>query len=508
MAKQRQRTTNPRGNGKHKSSERLAHMSDTNDRPPEGSVMTQLFGISELRSQTEEIIGVFNPQLVNTDRRLQMRNDPDVAFALALLRAPIINMGYDVEGEDPIIKAFVDQELRRVYRNLAVGLSNALHFGMQLSEAVWESRDVEVVTQGNDGTTETKMIRNAWTYHKFKALDPRSYVMRVDNDEFAGAEQRINRIGISIKGPFVGTEKLVLWSFRREEVWGKLTGYAMSNHAYTPWWDKQAIKLFANRYFESKADPSYKARAGAEVQGPSGLKQSGFQYMVEQGLALKSGGIIVLPNTKDNRDNFVFDIEQLTTERRGDMFQAYLDQQSTQILRGYWITDRAATGESGSLAMAEVHAKSLSLTLQSILNEWVDEVVNPQVVRNLVDFNFGVGMYEKTKTRVNAAGLSTDTQELFKTLLTQLLQAEQLTDSFGKVTLLERLDGVNIAKTLGVPLRPLEEMDKLSEQRDERRPDFTPSSEGGDEGPGDINDEEIADDLTERGELGDEGDDE
>ena len=455
------------GNGRPVSLEH-GSQADTPD-PTEGSRMQQFFGINEVRGEIQKLLGTFNPKLFGVDQRLLMRNDPDVAFGLAILKAPIVNLGYTVVSEDPKIQAAVEWQVRKIYRPMATGATMAMHFGWQLLEKVWEVKNVTVQQQNQvDGTDESFTLPNAWTIHKTKTIDPRTVNLLIDRekDEWAGAEQRGRRfMGTSnTESGQVGKENLILWSFRKEEVWGQLTGFPISDHAYEPWWWKTAMNLFANRYFERRADPSFKAFADASVQEKGGRLIDGFEFIAQQLLGLRNGGVLMLPSRKDAAGNRAFDAELFMDDKRGDMFQARIDALSQQTLRALWITDKAATSDgTGSLAMAEVHAESLSMMLQSIVNEWVDDVLNLQVVDPFVLYNFGPEALESSKTRVVASGLSKSFRDLLLSLITQLLQAEQLTENGGKVTLAERIDAVGIAEQLGLPLKSAEEMEQLSE---------------------------------------------
>lgn len=473
--------------------------------PTVGSELHQFFGDSKVLGDVKRILGVFNPKEVGTSTRLLMRCDPDVAFGLAILRAPIVNMTWAIESNDPEIKAFIEAALKRVYRKLATGQSMAIHFGRQLSEKVWSTGPFTTTIQNDvTGEQEFKTYPAAWTYHDFKAIDPRTYNMFVDKetDQFSGVQQRLSKFGDAKPTDIVGPEKVVLWSFRKEEVWGHLDGFPVSDQSYEPWWAKAATNLFANRYFERKADPAYKALADAQIQTGDGRKLDGFQFIMSAILGLKGGGVIALPNRRDQQGNLLFDVQPLADDKRGDMFQQRIDALGQQILRGLWITDKAGTSDgTGSLAMAEVHADTMSAMMQGILTEWLDEVVNPQVVDPLVLYNFGAEALQRSETRMVSGGIAKGTQELFKTILTQLLQAEQMTEAGGRVTLAERIDGVNILQQVGLPLRSPEELEEISRQKAARRPNFGPGQPGGDGSATEPDDEAIADELVKTGVL-------
>lgn len=478
----------------------LSHTpTEATPRPEMGSILNQFFGESQISADVKRILGVFNPQYVGINTRLLMRTDPDVAFGLSILRAPIVNMNWAVESNDPIIKAFIDMNLKAVYRKLATGLSQAVTFGYQLSEKVWESRNFPVTIENDvTGEQETKVIPNAWVYHDFKAIDPRTYTMLIDRekDEFGGVEQRTKQQMIR-----VGPEKVALWSFRKEEVWGNLGGFPMTDQCYVPWYDKAATSLFCNRYFEGKSDPRYKALADAEITDAQGRKQDGFSFIANAVMGLKSGGVLVLPNRRDQQGNLQFDVNPIPDEKRGDMYQQRLDGLNQEILRGLWVTDKAATSDgTGSLAMAEVHADTMSSMMQAILQEWIDEVVNPQIVAPLVLYNFGQQALEQSQTRVTTGGLTKSMKDLLQSLLTQLLQAEQLSDSGSRVTLLERIDATGVAKSLGLPMRSPEEIEELAAQKSARTPNTSPRpGAGAGEEDNEPDDKQIADELIKKG---------
>lgn len=432
-------------------------------RPDTGDILRQAFE-SRLAGDVRRTLGVFNRQQVSIEHRLMMRNDPDVAFGLALLRAPIINLQWAIEGRDEEIKAFVNEVMKQHYQKLATAGSMAMHFGFQVLEKVWEPAVLEVDVPPADGGTPKPRKYNAWTFRRFKAINPKTLTLLVDTerDEWAGVEQRIG--GVTRRA---GPERCVLWSFRSQEVFGHLGGYPISDQAHKPWWNKEVTELYTNRYYERRADPSYKARAAASVQ-KGDRSEDGFQYMADQVQGLKNGSVIVLSDAIDPATGkFLFDVDLMADDKRGDMFQARLDALSTQILRGLWIPDKAGTSDgTGSLAMAQTHAETMAMGLQAILNEWIDDVVNPQVVAPLVAYNFGEERLKASRTRLVGAGISAAMQDLMKQLLLALLQTESLQADGVRTTLADRIDADAVAKQLNIPMRSQEELDQIAKEHE------------------------------------------
>lgn len=475
--------------GRKRAKTALASRTSPSDKPDLGSALRQYFGSTQLAGDVARTIGTFNPRSVSMRDRLLMRLDPVVAFGSAIIRSPLVNMRWSIESKDSVIAAFCEQQLRTHFRTLVAALTLAIPFGYQVVEKVWTAGPVAVeVEDAVEGGHKESSFPAAWSYKKFKGIDPRSLTLLIDpvEDEFAGVKQ-------GFQGTPVGPERLVIWSYRREDVWGQLTGLALYDQVYQPWWEKSAMNLFANRYFERRADPTPIGRAQPEVKGSDGKVLSGFQFMADQMAALKNGGILLLPSMKDKDGNYLFGIELLQDDKRGEMYQDRINALDIQILRGMLITDKAATSGdgTGSLAQATQHAEVLAENLEAHQNEIISDVLDPQVLQPLVVFNFGEERARKSQTRLHAGGLSSSMRDLLKEVLVNVLQSEQMLADGKKVKLMERIDGVEIAKTLDIPLVPLEQLESLAEERGKE-----PA-----EDDAEVEDADVADDLIEKGEL-------
>ena len=504
LTKMFDRFTRVRPNGRHVDLAASNAIAIDSARPAPGNALTQQFDLEKTLGQVSELLGVFNPRLVGFDTLNCMRQDPDVALGFGLLRAPIINMNWTVESDDPKIKALVDCQMKRHYRQLATGATLAMGFGWQALEKVWKVEDTEIESTDSEGKTSKLNLPNAFVYKRFKALDQRSVGILIDKeeDDWAGLEQQTNRFS-STAPVKIGRDRSVLWSFRREEVWGNLRGFPMFWQAYEPWWFKGATNLFTNRFFERKGDPPWKARSGGEVKGSDKVSMDGGVYMQQQMLGLRSSGIINLPSTKDKDGDFIFDVDTFKLENRGDMFQNRLAWLSTQILRALWITDRAGTAGGGGgigTGESEEHKDSMLMMFETILNEWVDCVLNPQVIEPLVLFNFGPEAVKNCKTRVRAGGISRSLQTLMTDLLKQLLQAESTLMNGGTLSVGEMINVRQMAQSLNVPLRPEEELEEMAEKKEERRREAAASI--GREDGGEVDDEKVAGQLEDEGVLG------
>ena len=435
--------------------------------PEAGSLLTQIYGGGNtLPGDIKRILGVFNPRAIGTTERLMMRLDPDVAFGLAIVRSPIVNRPWSVDGE-PAIAAFVDKAIRKNYRQLALGASNSLAFGHQVVEKVLQAGPVKVSTPNQKtGANDEKKYPNAWTYDRFKAIDPRTFSYLVKDDKVAGVEQFQIEGKKLTPAPRVGMERLVHWAFRSEDMFGSPHGFALTDQAYTPWYNKIASDLLCNRYFEHTADPPIKARGLRSIKTATGVLDGG-RFLLDQVAAIRSGGGIWVPaEFIKGTDKWAYDVEFMQTDQRGQMFDGRLGALSIQILRALWITDKAATAGdgTGSLAQATEHGGRLDDMLETIVAEWL-EILNDQVVKPLVRDNFGDEAAEDAGVEIRMAGITATKKEVYKDLIAQLIAAESAMAQGKTPRFVDRVDAVAMAEELGVPLRPLQEVQELMKAR-------------------------------------------
>ncbi len=444
--------------------------------PKAGSWLNQNW-TSWIGGEVFKLLGEFQPKYVGIDTYMLMQLDPTVAFGTAILRAPIINMPYKVTGRDSKIVAAVDQMLKPKYRQLATCLSNSMKWGWQVAEEVLVARPfmVDMQEKPTEPVTETKLPM-AWLFDEFKSIDPRTLQLAVNpaTDKFWGVWQ--NSFGlVDVKTPPpVPASRVALWSFRQDDAWGKLHGFPVYDQCYSPWYAKIAMELFANRYFERRADPTLVAYGDADkLLDEHGQEIDGIAYLLRIMQAIKTGSNAVLPAGFDEKGNRKYQLQYLMDDKRGDMFQQRIMALDTAILRGMWITDRAGTthgsagGGLGTGGEAQVHQETLGQTLEAIQREWVDQVVNPQVVDRLVLYNFGPQALEEAQVRVVPTGLSGPQSDVLKEVLFKLIDSENLQGSGSALPIYKHFDVPGITKALDVPLVDPEELKQLLAQHAE-----------------------------------------
>jgi hypothetical protein len=439
--------------------------------PPTDSALRQNYmtmWAGQLASEVKRVIGVFNPRCVGMREHLQMRLDPDVSFAHAIVRAPLINAQFTVESKDPVVKAAVEQEFKRKYRRIAKAGSLALGFGYQVVEKTYKPKRVTVEIGEKLGEAEEKDLGTKWSFDKIKAIDPRTLSLVVDEgkDEWAGVRQNSLLTGRSTDA-VIGPERVSLWSYRSEDVFGDLRGYGKYDDVYSPWWEKIFFELAQGRYYERHGDPTPIGRADASyMRGDKAL--DGFELMEDVMQAIKLTGGVILPSLRDDKGNFKYDLSYLLDDQRGDMFQIPINARALAVRRAFWLTDEVGTEQgSGSRARAEVHADTMSETLESILYDFFEDFVNPQFVDDYVRWNFGEQALEESDTRLCPAGLSSGMKDLLKEVLFKQMDAESMQQAGKRVPLAKILNGPAIMKSLDLPLVNAEELQELEAEQEE-----------------------------------------
>jgi hypothetical protein len=496
---------------------RLASGKNGSKKPsrPVGARLKQLQFTSIAAYQAEQLLGEFNPRWVGIDTYRLMLCHPIVQFGLAIRRSAIINLRWSVESDDEEIKAFVTKVLEGIYRSLAVASSLAIPLGVAIIEKVSTVEDMVVDLEVDEkGKPKEVSFPNAWTIERIKNMRPEEFKFLVKNDKVSGVEQS-NEAGKDATR--VGLDRVIVWSYRKEDVYGDPRGMPLLKAAYTPWFEEITTSLFANRYFERKGEGIWKARAMPEVQGSEGETEDGMKIMRDAIAEMKNGGIISLPAILlEDGTTQGFDFELMQDDKRGDMFQSRIDAAQRNILRALLITDKAATSGdgTGSLAQAEVHERTMGGPLETDVQEFLDEVVNPQVVDPLVLNNFGHEKLRSTRTRVVTGGISGETMEVLREVLGKVMESEEIDPATGeRVKLRDMLDIRGIAKRLGIPLKSAEEIAALMEEQAKAREEMQRRFEQGGGPPSE--DEEtddrakgVADGLIKKGALPSEGEEE
>ncbi|MFO7898090.1 MAG: hypothetical protein R6V58_03405, partial [Planctomycetota bacterium] len=326
-----------------------------------------------LTALTASFVGPYRPGAIGVEAKKRMRRDPQIALGLAAIKAPVMNVaregGWWIEGRSEELVDAVAELVRPLVRPLVRSCLNAVEFGHQAHEKVWELR-----TLGSGATV--------YAYRKLKDLEPGTFELYADeHGRYAGLRQP------HMDAP-IPPEKTFVMTLNKE--WGNLYGRGRLDAAYEPWYWSSVIYQFANRYFERKADPVVKAYAPPEVRPDphTGAEEHNLDALNAELASLRSSGSIALPDERDEHGNRRWDVEYLLDDQRGQMFRDYLEHLDAKKLRGLFVPERSLTqdGSVGSHAAARQYADTFLLMEAGLLTDLVGQI-NEHVIRPLVEVN-------------------------------------------------------------------------------------------------------------------------
>jgi hypothetical protein len=399
-------------------------------RPPELGERTR-HSRPFLTTLTAAALGPYRPGQVGVGVKKRMRLDPQIALGLAAIKAPVMHVtregGWWIEGGNEDVVAVVAEVMRPLVRPLFRSCLHAVEFGHQAHEKVWERRSVGP--------------QRVYGYRKLKALEPGTFELYADeHGRYAGLRQPHMDAPIPPEKTFVMT---------LDKEWGNLYGRGRLDAAYEPWYWSSVVYLFANRYFERKADPVLRAYGPPEVRvdPATGAEEHALDSLNDTLASLRGSGSVALPDERDEHGNRRWDVDYLLDDQRGEMFRSYLEHLDAKKLRALFVPERSLTqdGRVGSHAAARQYADTFLLMEAGLLADLVGQV-NTHVIRPLIEVNFGPAALEEG-VRLVTAGIRRENEEILADVLRLVIEAEK---SSGVTA--ELIDRLKLLERLNVPV--------------------------------------------------------
>ncbi len=325
----------------------------------------------------------------------KMRFDGQVSAGLAVIKLPVLSRGYRVEAESPEIASGIERMVKPLYRDLLKKTLNALDYGFAPLELVWQP--------GNDGVAEIGAIK-----------DPPPETVTVLTDEnggFTGLTQKPDRR--------VDVPRAFLFTHRGEN--GNHYGVSRLRPAHPYWRTKQIVYLFLNRYLERKGNPpvivTYPPETKAGSEGPA-VDVNG-RAALELGKKLLENSAVALPHVSTTGGDSAWNVKYLEDNPRAEMFLRYIEHLDRMILRSMFVPERvlSSDGPYGSYALSKVHADIFLLSQDGLITD-LESAINEQVIRPLVEFNFGA----KASARLVIDRLSGSDRELTEDVFMEMVK--------------------------------------------------------------------------------------
>jgi len=304
----------------------------------------------------------------------QMQRDAQVQACLTIKKLAVLSRGWevhpasnapgDVEVADFV--RFALDEMRGSILDVLFNVLDALAKGFSVLEM-------------NYCTLDKDPHRGRVGLASIKAKDPSTFTF--NTDEFLNVRGLV-RADSAFRNPKseLPPEKFVVYSYmpRYESPYGTSDLRA----AYKHYWSKELLTRFMNIYLEKYGSPTAK---GSYRRGTPKSGQDELMRVLDK---IQQQTAIVIPEDVQ--------IELLEANRGGEAgyLQAieFHDKQiSRAILCQTLMTDEGT--RVGSFALAKVHLDVLKMCLRKLKRDLEESVMQEQVIRRLVDYNFTVSAY-------------------------------------------------------------------------------------------------------------------
>lgn len=309
----------------------------------------------------------------------EMRTDPQVQFGLWVLSAPVANARWEVKARDERVAAFVDSQIKRVWQHdLPKILDGMFCYGSAGGEVVH-------FENGDTGWWEVDGLRDI-------------HLMDLRLKQSAG---KITRVVVqSVKGTSEGVSLYAprYWWVAEGARFGAHYGKSRLYNAWEPYWEKRGPK----GAIDSRRQWFFKwAYQGGTMRHPDGYEDLGngsvksYQDTARQLVELfEAGGIFIFSNAKDpETGEFLWSYEHAKMADGAADIREYPKDLDEEILTALGIPGEivkaASTGSgwSGRRVPFLTFLVSLDKVVDAIL-----QAVERQVLRPLVDINFGEGV--------------------------------------------------------------------------------------------------------------------
>lgn len=313
----------------------------------------------------------------------RMKRDPQVVMGLRILFAPIAGAKARVLADNPRLELFVAKQFERIWQKSLAKIIKFFEYGHAAGEITYTCPSDLRYRRGGAHLFEFEQ------FHDVHPLDVRP--LR------EGTRGPI--VGIRVRN--VPDESQVdlgppnsFW-IANEPEYGQMYGNSRLKGAYEPWMEKRgrhgAIDIRRLWFIKN-------AYNSGTIRHPPGKTEiSDGVYMSNQDVArqlletLETGGVLVMPNTRDDDGNYLWNYEPPSIN--GTLITDLLEYPKgldREILIGMGIppelVDAATVGSgySGRAIPAQVFFSSLDQVVDAIVNAIIEQILRP-----LVEINFG-----------------------------------------------------------------------------------------------------------------------
>ncbi|MBL4850210.1 MAG: hypothetical protein JKY65_32175 [Planctomycetes bacterium] len=288
-----------------------------------------------------------NPSTVPLSVLRSMDDHPMVYLAertvTGVLRRPDL---YYVRHPDPAIKAEVEEWLWPLLPQILGSIARAYAYGAIPVVFNWCKEDLWVKDQLVSGHVHYATAHELW---------PGEVEIDSRNDALTAIRYGKRRFS---------AERAALFVWDRE--FGGWRGKSARRRAWTDYCRSLSAELLQLRYPERSVDPIRVARAPGGFVHVDGQDADALDHINRLTTQLSGGGSLALPSDRDEKGNFLYEVDHLETADRQGVWERALNRYDAGILRAYLVPP----GLGGLEDVAAAGAR----TLDGMLKEFVQDL--------------------------------------------------------------------------------------------------------------------------------------
>lgn len=356
-------------------------------------------GFTELQTRVRNI---FHSRMEKLERlgddishgdRLEMRRDPTIRFASLLKKFSILGRGWELEpnGARNVVTEFVHDnfvhEMREPLTAKLRKILSAMDHGVSITEKDWKIRNDNRVILRDLKTREKEL-------HTFE-------IKTDDHGNFLHLRQD------GVQGQ-IPVDKVIIFSYLSRG--DTISGTSDFEAVWDSWFRKRTIREFWSAYLELRSKINVIGKfEGTDLEGDYA------KTLWEMLKNMQLGGRMLVPQ----------DVELSTIDmgqQDANLFFKAMKYYDSQTLKGMLmpqlIGEASSEQQQGSYALGRSHFDVFLMVL-SYIKDRLEDVINQDVIRPLVDFNFSTSNYPQLNLRFFEQAQRSELTDVVNTLLDQ-----------------------------------------------------------------------------------------
>lgn len=299
-----------------------------------------------------------------------MRRDYQIALCLYMLKAPLFTVEWAINCKNGEVRQYIDDTLKAFWKPNLDKVLRAMEYGYAGGELIY------------------KLKHNKIYFDSYKEFHSRDIRVLSRSHEYIGFRVKNveNKNNIDLFPP-----KAFWFAMNRE--YGGWYGRSILLNVWESWFEKRsrdgAIDMRRLWFYKNSFTGGVIRHPHKDYIMPDGSVYSAREMAREQAERLKSGGVIVFPNTRDEKGEYQWIYEPPHVNSNATEIREYPQDLDTEITRGMGIPDSVLVDPpgTGSYSGRRVPERAFYVRLESIVHQ-IMYTIKSQMLDFLIPLNF------------------------------------------------------------------------------------------------------------------------